>query len=380
MDKMTISLVVLCGGKSSRMGRDKSMLPVDGETMLERILGRLRTPGERVAVDDVVLSVGDASEPQRYEKITGVRSAYDESPGCGPLAGFEAALQACRHSTVFVTACDMPEVDMELVEELFFHVALGTEAVIPVDKQGKMYGLCGLFHKKAGGAAKRCLREGRYRVRDLLHELSVVKVPVERLMGGTHKLQNINTKKEYEHYVEAEAGFPIPVFSVVAYSGVGKTTFLERLIPELKKRGLRVAAVKHDAHQFTIDKEGKDSWRMTEAGADVTGLMSERRAVLMENRPVDTEKWIRTIRDVDIILTEGYKFGPWPKLMLHREAAGKPLPLPPEQCLAVISDVPVLGAKRMFSLEDEAAVAEFLAGMLQNQKKYKFYGELSLPS
>ena len=103
----------------------------------------------------------------------------------------------------------------------------------------------------------------------------------------------------------------IPVISVAAYSGTGKTTFLEKLIPVLKARGLRLCVMKHDAHDFQVDREGKDSWRLTKDGADVTLLTNGQRAVLFENRPVDTEALLGKISDVDLILTEGYKHGPW---------------------------------------------------------------------
>jgi molybdopterin-guanine dinucleotide biosynthesis protein MobB len=65
-----------------------------------------------------------------------------------------------------------------------------------------------------------------------------------------------------------------PVVSFVGNSGVGKTTFLEKLIREFKSRGYRVAAVKHDAHRFEIDYPGKDSWRLTQAGSDDDHLLS----------------------------------------------------------------------------------------------------------
>ncbi len=65
-----------------------------------------------------------------------------------------------------------------------------------------------------------------------------------------------------------------PVVSVVAKSGTGKTTLLEKLIHEMKRRGYRVGAIKHDAHSFEIDHEGKDSWRLTHAGADTTVITS----------------------------------------------------------------------------------------------------------
>ena len=80
---------------------------------------------------------------------------------------------------------------------------------------------------------------------------------------------------------------------LAAPSGTGKTTFLERLIPKLKARGLKIAIVKHDGHRFEIDHEGKDSDRFTKAGADVTGLISSEKAVLIENRQTDPEEFLK---------------------------------------------------------------------------------------
>jgi molybdopterin-guanine dinucleotide biosynthesis protein MobB len=159
----------------------------------------------------------------------------------------------------------------------------------------------------------------------------------------------------------------IPVFSFAAYSGAGKTTLLEKLIRELKARGLRVAAVKHDAHEFDIDKEGKDSWRFARAGADVVAIASGTRAAVMENRPVAFEKLISDITDVDIILAEGYKSGPYPKIALRRAGAGKgegrDFAAELRDCAAAVSDTPV-GAPGIpvFGLEDVAGLADFLCG------------------
>lgn len=161
----------------------------------------------------------------------------------------------------------------------------------------------------------------------------------------------------------------IPIYSIVAYSGTGKTTFLEKLIPELKKKGLRLAVIKHDAHDFEIDREGKDSYRITKAGADVTGLISGTKAVLMENRPVEPEDFLNKVDNVDVILTEGYKTGKWPKIMLYRKAAGKRLPLNPEECLAVVSDDKVEGKVPVYDLEDVSGVAEFLVNHIEEGKR-----------
>ena len=152
----------------------------------------------------------------------------------------------------------------------------------------------------------------------------------------------------------------VPVFSFVAFSGTGKTTFLEKLIPELKARGLRVAVYKHDAHEFEIDKKGKDSWRFTAAGADVTVISSSTKAAVMENRYMSPEELVAGLHDVDIIITEGYKAGPWPKIAMRRRESGNDFPIPPEECIAVITDEPEPRAKRSFGLHMVSEVADFL--------------------
>ena len=160
----------------------------------------------------------------------------------------------------------------------------------------------------------------------------------------------------------------IPIFSVVAFSGTGKTTLIEKLVAELKRRGLRVAVVKHDAHEFDIDHEGKDSWRFTRAGADVTVIASERKAAIMENRPVRPEALVEMITDVDIILTEGYKSGTWPKIAVRRSATGNPLPIPAEECFAIVSDVQEATDKPCFDLNDAAGLSDLIIATIQTEK------------
>ena len=153
----------------------------------------------------------------------------------------------------------------------------------------------------------------------------------------------------------------IPVYSVVAFSGTGKTTLLEKLIPLLKARGLRVGVLKHNAHAFELDREGKDSWRLTKAGADVTAIANDHAAAIMENRYVPAETMISRIRDVDVILSEGLKHGPWPKIALLRFASGSPLPpAPPEGYFAVLSDRPLEISAPFFDLDDEAGLADLI--------------------
>lgn len=113
----------------------------------------------------------------------------------------------------------------------------------------------------------------------------------------------------------------IPIVSIVGKSDSGKTTLIEKMIPELNKRGYRVATIKHNIHGFDIDHEGKDSWRHKKAGARATVIASPRRVALIEDVEKDysiTELKNRYIKNVDIVLVEGYKGNPYPKIEVNR--------------------------------------------------------------
>ena len=121
-----------------------------------------------------------------------------------------------------------------------------------------------------------------------------------------------------------------PVVSIVAKSGTGKTTLLEKLIAEMKRRGYKVGAVKHDAHSFSIDHEGKDSWRLTQAGADTMLITSPDKLAMVKQYQADQEPTlVETVatycKDVDIVLTEGFKRSAMPKIEVHRKERSEKL-------------------------------------------------------
>lgn len=114
----------------------------------------------------------------------------------------------------------------------------------------------------------------------------------------------------------------IPILSIVGKTNSGKTTLLEKLIPALSQRGYRIGALKHDAHRFEIDHEGKDSWRLTAAGAVTTVIASSQKIgmVRMINEEIPLDELARTyFPDVDLVLTEGYKRSDKPKIEVVRE-------------------------------------------------------------
>ena len=132
----------------------------------------------------------------------------------------------------------------------------------------------------------------------------------------------------------------IPVLTFTAYSNTGKTTYLEKLIPCLKSAGLRIAVIKHDAHDFQADIEGKDSWRFAQAGADIVAVASKRQFALFQYSSFDLSAIITQIHNVDLILTEGYKHEHFPKIAIYRAASGNGLSIPLKDCLAIVGDYP----------------------------------------
>ena len=133
----------------------------------------------------------------------------------------------------------------------------------------------------------------------------------------------------------------IPVISVVGRSNVGKTTFLEKVVKELKSRGYRVAVVKHDSHSFDIDHPGKDSWRLTQAGADVVAISSADKMAMVKRpaRELTLDQLTGIVMDgVDIIITEGYKGADKPKIEVFRSDISDRILSQEQDSLALVTD------------------------------------------
>lgn len=123
---------------------------------------------------------------------------------------------------------------------------------------------------------------------------------------------------------------PFPVLAVAAWSGTGKTTLLEQLLPLLRDRGLNVGVIKHAHHAFDVDKPGKDSYRLRSAGAAPMLVASRERFALMQETPGQAEPDLAHLLQMmalhapDLVIVEGFKAWPLPKLVLYRDGVGDP--------------------------------------------------------
>lgn len=154
----------------------------------------------------------------------------------------------------------------------------------------------------------------------------------------------------------------VPVISIVGKSGAGKTTLIEKLIPELKRRGYRVGTIKHDAHQFEIDHPGKDSYRHFHAGADwtVIGSPAKLAAVRRLERELTLDEIAAELTGVDVILTEGYKREARLRVEVSRQANSTELICTPHELYAIAADYPIDLGVPCVPLDDAAALVDLI--------------------
>jgi len=156
----------------------------------------------------------------------------------------------------------------------------------------------------------------------------------------------------------------IPIVSIVGKSNSGKTTLVEKLIHELKKRGYHVATIKHNRHGFDIDHEGKDSWRHKRAGARMTVVASPEKVAVIEDidRDYDIEELVEHyIHDVDIVLVEGFKGNIHPKIEVFRKELKRELmSINDESLLAIASDQPLDSDVPCFDINDSKGIADVI--------------------
>lgn len=163
-----------------------------------------------------------------------------------------------------------------------------------------------------------------------------------------------------------------PVISIVGRSKSGKTSFIERLIAELKSRGYRVATIKHTPQGMDFNDQGKDTWRHLNAGSEATAGSSPEGMVLV--KPVKQDPALDEVarflgEDYDIILAEGFKQSSAPKIEVHRREVGPPLSAVRKR-IAIATDEILEINTRQFSLSDIKGIADLVEkGFIQPQRE-----------
>jgi molybdopterin-guanine dinucleotide biosynthesis protein len=364
--------VLLAGGSARRAGVDKRFLVLDGRTLLLRNLAFLRARFPTVAISlgaGQVLDLGDAGEAEV------VRDAW---PGSSPLTGVASAL-ARFGQPVFALAADIAFPDQAALQRVL-RAFPGHDLSLPAIGPAYHQPLFAVYGPACLAPMTALLEAGRHRIVEILPSLDAVEVrfPDDSLF------RNINTMDDYQEARReaAEAGHVTTsddaatrpaLVAIVGKSDSGKTTLIEKVVPELVKLGLRVGTVKHDAHSFEIDHPGKDSWRHGQAGAHAYAIASPERLAFITK--LDGEMPLadiarRFFAGFDLVVAEGYKRTAPHRVELFRVGAGHAEPLcGPGEAIALVTDSD-LPHEHTFGLDDGSGLARFLAVRLDALREY----------
>ena len=185
--RLPAAAVILAGGESKRMGRDKSLLPIDGRAMIEQISAQLSPHFERLLVS--------ANAPQKYAFLN-IETVPDEIPGQGPLMGIASALRVSQHDLNLVVACDIPEVNMAVIKGLL-RQAEGHDGVVPVTGAGRIEPLLAVYRRRMLGAINATLRAGKRKISDALDLCNIKYVG----LAGAEWLWDLNTREDYADFI-----------------------------------------------------------------------------------------------------------------------------------------------------------------------------------
>lgn len=322
MGDIKLSTGILAGGKSTRMGRNKALLQLNNRRFIDHIADELSIFSE------VLIS---SAEKGIYED-TGFKVVYDDHAGIGPIEGIYQILKEAEEEYVFICAADMPFLKKELVSYMAEFISSDYDCFCLMDED-HIHPLCAIYSKRMLGVIEELIAKGQYRLMSVLSKVRTKYIKLEMTCFDKKIVKNINTRDEYKRLV-----LPI-VFCVSAVKNSGKTGLIIKLINEFIREGYSVGVLKHDGHDYIMDHEGTDTERFSRAGAVCSAIFSDTQYSINEKRTVGPKQMIEKCRDVDVLIIEGMKASPYPKIeVVRREISNKSI-CNPDSLICIATDV-----------------------------------------
>ena len=371
---MDLIAVILAGGRSSRMGRDKALLELNEQKFIDHLVQELS------GCCKVMISAAHQDDYAGY----GVPVIADETKDIGPIEGIRQALRSSGSDYVFVCAVDTPFVRKEMMQYLAEFISSDYDAF--VFREGdRIHPHIGIYSRAALSVIEEMIGEKQYRLTELLSRIRTKYVDIGTSCFDRKALRNINTPDDYLAILnqdapadssatrsmdapadpsatrsmdapadpssgrcmdaphDSSAGRRPLVFCVSGVKNSGKTHLVERLIHSFTEKGMSVGVIKHDGHSFECDVPGTDSDRFYRAGAMATAVFSASQSFIRLRREAGVEELIRQMENADVVIIEGLKYSSLPKVEVIRKE---------------ISDRSICDSRTLLCIASDAALSE----------------------
>lgn len=311
MNFENISLLIIAGGKSSRLGQDKRFLTVGNRQMLEIILEK----AAKINFKQIFLCV-----EQNYSKINALAQKFganiliDEIKNAGAMSGIANGLKNIKTNWAFAVSADMPFFDFNILNSTNFN---DNQAIIPL-VNGKFQPLAAFYHKNLANFFLNELLSGQRKIFNAIKKIphAITEISASELFFNVNTPADLRLARGRAENLSRKT----PIIAIVApNSGTGKTFFIEKLIKTLSAQNISVGVIKSDSHGFNLDIEGKDSQKFQNAGAKSVAVVSPNSFFIIQNDKSTNFLEIAEKMSADLILTESRTHETFPAISLWRE-------------------------------------------------------------
>lgn len=306
---MKLSVGILAGGKSSRMGQDKVLLKLKKKSFLDILINEFSD------FDELIISLDYLN---RYKELS-CKKVEDSIKDIGPIEGIRQILKESKNKYNFICAADMPFLKKDIVEYISTFISSDFDCYIICDGERK-HPLCAVYSKDILPIIDEMIEDKNYKLLQLVSRVRTKYINLKYTNFDKKVIQNINTYSEYKNAVK-----PL-IFCISGIKNSGKTTLITKLINEFQNDFPKIAVIKHDGHDFIIDHEGTDTDKITKAGAMKTVIFSNKKYASICKGSFNMEEELNNMKDMDMIIVEGMKNSYYPKIEILREGiSDKPI-------------------------------------------------------
>ena len=339
---MEIGIGILAGGKSSRMGKDKSKLLYGRSNFLENII-------EKFSGFDIIVSTNS----QNISKIDNIKYIEDKYKDIGPISGILEILKESKYEYNFIIPVDMQNISLEFVEFLYTYIC--SDYKLFATKYYDEYNpLAGIYSKKIIPIIEDYIEQENYKLQNLLKENFCKVIDLKYSKFPKDILFNINTINDYNKLIKGN------IISICGRKNSGKTTFISNLVEILKGKGLKIGVIKHDGHDFKLE-DNTDTGKFYKAGTDIIGIFSDYKYMIYKNEYIKIEKLLEYFHEMDLIIIEGLKDSDFDKFEIIRNENSSKI-ITKKKLKGIITDIEQMKEqfKNYFTIKDIEIFAEFL--------------------